>query len=576
MSKGMKVITVLAQLCLLTAAMDCKSRPELCIDDETSLIQMRQTLALGADNKQAPGTNSVGYTFEVSSVEASQNDLKAAQSNQSVQMYAAATARLDQAKALWAASKANLNARGATVQSITAERAAAAAVQAAQDEADAWYASLQSMMDADTQNMIAAADWTAKHNSTKITAAAAANASQFRQATQDNATIAKTNEQMLVNDAAANAASVYALNSKVVAASRLADQKAAVADYKSKRQASKGAQKAAWKSKLQARKDELKSQKLSWKAQRDMQKAAQQNVHQIVGGGKPQPYDPANPGGPGGAVSSITLALLQEEEKQPMQTDDDMAAFMGAANLAAYNDSALKVVQASSDLNAQAADTSVWAATSDEKRAKAAYDIARNAEKVAKNNKQIAQAKSDAAYKKETNLQYQAAKLARASRAALARAKQLAWQLNNTIAANTSAWNTAMTAENVTYQTADAVRITTDGQAAASAMVDGNVSAQTWKNANAAANASTLAATVAAQDAMISRVGAGYDGAYANAAKLNYTLASQNLSIAGKLKSNAMKAANQAESQATRAAWQAQTYDKKSAAANLSPDLATT
>jgi hypothetical protein len=215
----------------------------------------------------------------------------------------------------------------------------------------------------------------------------------------------------------------------------------------------------------------------------------------------------------------------------------------------------------------QAIDQSI----SDQKRARQAYRTAVRAEQFAKQNKKTAQWKADAAYRKETALQSHAAKLARNSRAALERAKQLAWQLKKNYADNATAWNKTLTAEDLQYQTSEAVRGAADVVDTNKASLTDSVKQTQWYNVNAAKNASTLDAQAASEDAMVSRISAGYDAAVANATKYNFTIANNNLAAQGALRSDALSASYHASGAARRAAWEAQKFDKKSAAVNVAP-----
>jgi SWI/SNF-related matrix-associated actin-dependent regulator 1 of chromatin subfamily A len=255
---------------------DCNSNQENCLDDETTLLQFRQTLTKGAD-KQDPT-----YTFEQSAVETAQDNLKAATSDRSIQMYAASQARLEEAKALWAATKAHFHAKTATLDEINAERAAAAAVQAAQDEADAWAESVFNLQEADNQTAIAEADWSIKHSITKAAAATAQSATKMRASVEESAKVNETFVQDVVNDAQAEATAKYSFDAKVAAAARVADQKAAYSMYKQKRTQNRDAQKTAWQTKQKAWKDEWKANRQAQKAQRKAMKAAGAGVTGIV------------------------------------------------------------------------------------------------------------------------------------------------------------------------------------------------------------------------------------------------------------------------------------------------------
>jgi hypothetical protein len=530
MSGILKVITVVAQLCLLPAAANCQSRPELCIEDETSLIQLQNSLSIA---KQNP----VGYTFDTSPVEVAQDDVKAAQNDRTIQMYAQSTARLEEAKAIHAAVKAHMNSEHATLDEINAERAAADAVQAAQDEADAWAASVQTMKGADNKSAIAEADWSAKHSITKMAAAAAADATKSRTAAEADAHVAQITEQDAVNDAQAEAAANYSFQSKLAASARVAQQKGAYAVWKEKRKVARDAQKQAWKSKQKARQDEWKAHLLAEKSQKFALKAAKQGVRDIVNGYASQPY-------------AAPASLL--EDGPTVLTDPSVTAAIANATSAT-----------------SAVEYNVDEAVSDEKRAKAIYDTAKYAEFVAANKRKRAQMKVDNLYLKEAHIQQQARKLAKRSREAVEQAKALAWQLKHKNADNASAWNRTLVAENITYQTADAVRKTTDLQAQAQAKLTDAVEYTKYFNANATANATALEAQQDAENAMVSRISADYDSAYADGAKYNFTVAKDNLTLAGQLKHDAVSASYRASNDAHHAAGQAQKYDRLAAAANI-------
>jgi hypothetical protein len=580
----MRVIAV-TQLFILAAAAaaDCKIHPELCIEDEVNLLQVKiekheqptktvtvtQTVTETVVEDEGAG----GFTFDTSPVEKAQDDLKAAQSNRSIQMYANSIARLNEAKSIWAATKANMKVKTATLDEINAERAAAAAVQAAQDEADMWAQAMQAHMDAETEDAIAEADYAAKHNITGKALSDLTNATKTRKATEEAAKVTEINMQDVVNDAAAEASANFSYNAKVVAAARVAQQKEAYQTYLTERAAKKAAQKAKWKSQNKARADEWKAAKAASKAQQSAFKAAAQGVTDIMNQYSAQPYSMKNPS------ASPFVALLQGDAGQEQEARQPVTKTWTVTTPVTKTWTVTTVTTEETE-EEEAVDEATAATTlgvdeavSSEKKTKAAYDVAKYAEKVALRKKNAAQWKSDSAYRKSTHLRFHAAQLARQSRAALEKAKQLAWKLNTANLANASASRLAITAENVTYQTSDASRIATDDVAAKQAELADSVEEVTTLNAETLGNSSLAAAQQAAEDAMVSRIASAYDQANSVNASGELAAANAYLSTVGKEKSAAVSASYKAAGAARHAAWEAQAYDRQAAAKALSPGV---
>jgi hypothetical protein len=540
-----KVITILAQLCAFTAAVDCHSHPELseCIQDETSLLQVSRTISR---HDQDPG-----FTFSQSQVEGAQDDLKAAQSNTSIQMYAQSQARLNEAQAIWKASKEHIRLQGATQRNVNAERAAAAAVQAAQDEADLWNAAVKAYNDQKNLTSIAEEDYNVKHELAKNASAALDSASANLTGVQDNAKVVETTEQMMVNDAAAEAAANYSLDAKVVAAARVATQKETQKKYDEEWKEAQAARKSSWKSQQKAQKDEWAAHKASQRAQMTAELAA-------AAAAKNQMITQST-------VVKTVVSGLQTESTQSGKQDPATTVVVVVENT-----SQLEATQASASKAVQDAQYAIDVAVSDKKKAKAAYDVAKWAEYVAKNNRMTAQDKADAKYSKEKHLWRQAWQAAHDSRKALEKAKQLNWQLNATNQANATAWQTAAVAENITYTLADAIRNATDIQMGALANVTDAVNNATYYNAVAKSAADLDVAKTTAETAAVSRIGAEYDEAYEQAVRANLSIAKENLTNANVLQHDALGVAHQAHGDAVHAAWQAQKYDRKAAAVTLS------
>jgi hypothetical protein len=408
----------------------------------------------------------------------------------------------------------------------------------------------------------------------------------MRQLAEESATVTHITEQDAVNDAAAEAAANYSFHSKLVASARVAQQKGAYAVWKEKRQLAHAARKAAWKSKQKARQAEWKAHRKSVKAQKDAMKAAAQNVHDIVNGYAAQPYSAA----PAALLSKDSIAIGPCNWTQPPGcsptfeyqgatvtgcTDaggvsEGVGSLYWCATVTPYTPG--NYLECFYQCSGMAGVVAVDEAVSDEKKSKAAYDAAKYVEKIAARKLKSARLSADNAYMKSTSIQQRARNIARKSRAALERAKALAWKLQHKDVANASAWTRALTAEiNVTYPTADAVRNAADLTVSAEADLTNAIANTEWSNTNAAANASALDAQQAAEDAMVSRIGAGYDNAYANSTKVDFTGAQSHLTIANTLKHDAIKATYTANGDARRAAWEAQKFDRSSAAANLAP-----
>jgi hypothetical protein len=264
---------VLAQLCLLAAAADCKEHQELCIEDEISLLQVRKNVVLlaGAPG-QAPGQ--VGVKFDTPPTEKEKNAVKASQSSKEFHQYAVATLQLEQARGIWAATRMHLKAGLATTDQINAERAAAAAVQAAQDNEEMWNTAYQAKVHDNAETA----------NATKA----------HEQVKENNASAAKVTEQGAVKEAAAEAATSV---------------------LQEKQQVKGDAGKSAWKSRFKALQQEWKANRKTWKAKQKAMQAARAGTSLLQKGRTTKSRDDAQQGAEDAMVSRLTAIFDQQLDK---------------------------------------------------------------------------------------------------------------------------------------------------------------------------------------------------------------------------------------------------------------------
>jgi hypothetical protein len=261
------MLKIFAASVYLSAAADCSSRPELCTTgfDETNLLQITSELVLQKTTNQ-------------SDVEVAQNAIKAAASNTSIQKYAASVTRMNSAKMRQIALQKQNVAMGKHEAKVKAVRAAAAAVQAAQDEAFAWQTASEAEKEANALSSVAEADKAAKH-------AIRRNATLNLTAAQRNLTLAESNlkrtkitQQQRVNEASAEAHAEFAVQTKIAARKATAEQKAAAQKAKALAKQEQLAQKASWRSWRKSVNDEWAAAHQSSKTQFAAEKAGASNV----------------------------------------------------------------------------------------------------------------------------------------------------------------------------------------------------------------------------------------------------------------------------------------------------------
>jgi hypothetical protein len=543
MYKIVALAIVLASMTMVAA--DCSSNPELCQTgfDETSLVQLRSIYQHRDGN--------------ASEVEDAQDAVKAADSNATIQKYAASVAKRHRAEAIYTALKKHAKAEHDTQANVNAVRAAATALQAAKDEEDAWKAAVQASTDAQAEAKIADADAAAKHALTM-------NATATHQQTMANLSAARTNltdtqivQQQLVNDAAAEAHSQFALQAKTEAAKARAEQKAAESNYNEKVKQEQLARKKKWQTSKQSMNDEWKAHSKSLNAQKSAQEAAGAGIlkqEMVLDGEAPAEAD-----------AEAALGLLQDEEDEKNVT------------MVTYNESNVLAVKATADSAVQAAETAVDQGVSDEKAAKAAQDVAVYAAEQAAISQKVAYDKQDSAYYRAQHASRVAAKAARAAREADEAIKQTNFTLNLSSIANASAGDAANVSEPAYYKQLEMVRETSKTLGEAKVAYDAAFKNATLQKTIAAAAVDADMANTSAQIAATSRAVSDYAKEFEVNASANESAALANLTAANAQAKQANQIAGQAKGAAVHAATQAQKYDRKAAVVTLfnSTDAAT-
>lgn len=459
-------------------------------------------------------------------------------------MYAHAVAKLNEAKALYAAAKASAKTTHATLKEVKAERAAAAALQAAQDEADAWKAAVAADSDAQEQAEIAEADAYAKHATMMNATASAANATAARKAAEDASAHTKIVSQQLVNDAAAEASAVWAHNAKVAAAAAAETDRAAKAEADAKN----AIKKEETKKSMQYRRKAIHNE---WHA---AHKSASAQAAAIAAASASATGDLV------AKVANITALMnLTALIQQPVVTVE--------------NDTMLDVIKANASAAVQAAETLVSEAASDEKKAAAALAVAKYAADTSAHKMKVSQSKADSAYKKAMAAMHAADAATRKAKDAAEGTVVAEWVREGASGANISATLTVPIAQNATYNTAAALRDAKDAESGASATLQGITDAAMREKVIDASITAEGDATDTANQAAASRIVSDYE----EWAKANAVAAAENatayLKRANTEYHDDLKLSNKAESTAVHGANQAQKWDEKSAAAALDDSI---
>lgn len=239
----MFVITALVFFCDLSVAISADhSCGSNCIQDETSLVQVKYNLASAAKQQQ-PEVHTITKTVTITSssessddwsdysnltsgVEDAQNSVKSAASQSAIAKYAEARANQNKIKAFYNSAKASYAAEDKDFDSTEAGRAARKALRYAFDETQAWKKAVAAANVTAVNLANATGDYEGKYAVSMNTSQQAEDATQRRIKAQENATNVRIEAQAEVDRALAGIDAKKAYEAKVAAAAAVAKMKA--------------------------------------------------------------------------------------------------------------------------------------------------------------------------------------------------------------------------------------------------------------------------------------------------------------------------------------------------------------